>query len=292
MNKLVACFFLIVSGICCGAQTESLLIGPGDQLGIQVLEAPELAQHARVTDAGNLPLLVGGLVKVAGLTPSDAAIAVQQALVDGHYLLHPHVAVTVEQYATQSVTVIGQVLHAGSIPISTPRPVLDIIGLAGGLSELADRRITIQRRASKELVEYFLSNKASTALDTNILVYPGDIVLVPKIDIVYVMGDLARPGAYPMATNDGKLSMMEAIALAGNQNHSAVPNSTRLIRKQQDGTYVELKVALSNMEKGKTSDIALQPDDIVYVPFSYIRNMGTNIAPLVAAAATAVVYRY
>lgn len=93
-----------------------------------------------------------------------------------------------------------------------------------------------------------------------------------------------------MATNDGKLTLLQAVALAGTQTPSAVPNATRLIRKQADGTYVEMTAALSKMEKGKRSDIILQPGDIVYIPFSYLRNMASNLTALVAAASTAVIY--
>ncbi len=294
MIRLRIATALILCGACAfaWAQKESLLIGSGDLVTIQVLEAPELTQHVRVTDAGYINLLVGGDVKLAGLTPEEAAASVKQALIDGHYLLTPHVVVTDDQQVTQNVTVLGQVRNPGAFPIETPRTVLDVLALAGGVTDVADRRITIQRHDSGEKIEYFLSNKSSTALNESVKVDPGDTILVPKIDVVYIMGDVARPGGYPMATNDGKLSLLQAVAMAGSTQTSAVPNATRLIRKQSDGTFVEMKVALSRMAKGKQADIALRPDDIVYVPFSYLRNMATNLTGLVAAASTAVIYRY
>jgi len=292
MIRLRVALALILCGACASAQKESLTIGPGDVVTIQVLEAPELTQHPRVTDSGYIPLIVGGSVKVAGLTPEQAAAAVKQALIDGQYLLNPHVTVTDDQQATQDVSVMGQVTHPGAYPIETPRTVLDVLALAGGVTDLAERRITIERHNSTEKVSYFLSNQSAAALDDNVKVYPGDTVYIPKIAVVYVLGDVPRPGGYPMATNDGKLSMLQAIALAGSQEPSSVPNHTRLIRKQPDGTYLEMQVPLSKMEKGKVADMQLHPDDIIYIPFSYIRNMATNLTALVAAASTAAVYRY
>jgi len=292
MIRLRIAFALILCGACAWAQKESLPIGPGDLVTVQVLEAPELTQHPRVTDAGYVPLMVGGPVRVAGLTPEQAAAAVRQALIDGHYLLNPHVIVTDDQQATQNVTVMGQVQHPGAYPIETPRTVLDVLALAGGVTNLADRRIKIQRHGSKEKIDYFLSNKSTTALDENVKVDPGDTVLVPQIDVVYVMGDVPRPGGYPMATNDGTLSLLQAVTLAGSQEPHAIPNSTRLIRKQPDGTYVEMKIALGKMEKGKEADIALRPNDIIYIPFSFIRNIGTSLGGLVTAATSATIYRY
>lgn len=283
---------ILCGSLFCQTQKESLLIGPGDEISIQVLEAPELAQHVRVTDAGTVPLIVGGSAKVAGLTPSQAAKAVEQALKAGDYVINPHVSVTVDQYATQNVTIMGQVSHPGSYPIETPRSVIDVLALAGGATDLADRSITIERHGSDQQIHYFLSNDSKTALDTDAVVYPGDIVLVPKIDVVYVMGDVPKPGGYPMATNDGKLSLLQAVALAGSQEPHAHQNQTRLIRKKADGSYVEMEIALGKMEEGKATDIALQPDDIIYIPFSYMKNMATNLAGIISAAGSAAIYRY
>jgi polysaccharide biosynthesis/export protein len=283
---------LLIGSVCCWPQEDSLLIGPGDQVQVQVLEAPELAQTVRVTDSGIIPLLLGGDVKVAGLTVTGADTAIENVLIAGGYVLHPHVNVTIAHSATEEVSVVGQVKTPGSYPISTPRSVVDIIALAGGETELGDRKITIERHGTKDKVDYFLSNKPSEALENNVLVYPGDIVFVPKVDVIYVLGDVYRPGGYPMATNDSKLTVLQAVTLAGATPPSAVPSHARLIRKQPDGTYVDIHLPLSDMQKGRRSDFALEPDDIIYVPYSYIRNMGSGLTALVSAASTATIYRY
>jgi len=277
---------------CCLAQTESLTIGPGDLLHLKVLEAPDLEQAARVNDAGTLTLILGGKVQVAGLTPAEAALAIERALVEGHYVLTPHVSVTTEQTATQNVTMLGQVRSPGSYPIATPRPILDVIALAGGLNDLAQRKVTIQRHSTKERVDYVLSNSANAALDANVPVYPGDTVLVPKADVVYVLGDVNRPGGIAIVTNDSRLSALQALTLAGGTPPNAVPSHSRLIRKQADGSHVELPLQLSAMQKGKEPDIPLQGDDIIYVPFSYARNMAVGAGSLVGATSSAAIYRF
>jgi polysaccharide biosynthesis/export protein len=277
---------------CCLAQTESLTIGPGDLLHLKVLESPELEQSSRVSDAGTLTLILGGKVQVAGLTPAEAAVAIERALVEGHYVLTPHVSVTTEQTATQNVTILGQVRSPGSYPIATPRPILDVLALAGGLNDLAQRKVTIQRHSTKERVDYVLSNSANAALDANVPVYPGDTVLVPKADVVYVLGDVNRPGGIAIVTNDSKLSALQALSLAGGTPPNAVPSHSRLIRKQVDGSHVELPLQLSAMQKGKEPDIPLQGDDIIYVPFSYARNMAVGAGSLVGATSSAAIYRF
>jgi len=272
-------------------QPESLLIGPGDMLHVQVFDTSELEQHVRVTDAGQIPLLVGGSVKVINLTPEAASRAVEAVLKDGHYLLHPRVAVTVEEYATQKVSVLGEVKAPGAYAISTPRSVLDVLTLAGGLTELADRKIVIERRRTGEKAPYFVSNDPKAALDSAVRVQPGDTLYVPKAGIVYVLGDVKQPGGYTMTNNEAQLSVLQLVARAGGTNHSAVPSHARLIHRTAQG-YQDESLSLSNMQKGKKPDVALKADDIVYVPFSYVRNFALNISGIAASLGSAAIYRF
>jgi len=119
---------------CPGAaeQKESLLIGPGDLIQIHVFDTPELDQAVRVTDAGTIPLTLGGDVKISLETPAEASHAIEQVLVDGHFPLHPRVSVTVSEFATQEVSVLGEVKVPAAYAIDTPRSVVDVLTLAGG----------------------------------------------------------------------------------------------------------------------------------------------------------------
>ena len=217
---------LLLSAACtlpvAGQTKESLLIGPGDLLHVVVFDNPELEQHVRVTDAGNIPLLMGGGVNVLEKTPAEAAKAVEDTLVHENILLKPKVAVTVDGYETQSVTVIGEVKAPSFYRINTPTSIIEILAMAGGVSDTADRRILIERRGSREQVPYFLSNDATVAAQTAVAVNPGDIVIVPKAGVVYILGDVARPGGYTISDNQARLSVLELVARAGGTNHTAV----------------------------------------------------------------------
>jgi polysaccharide export outer membrane protein len=285
-------FLLMISATLCDAQKESLTIGSGDMLHISVLESADLDQDVRVGDSGDAPLILVGDVRLSGLSPAKAAQIIAKKLVDGNYVLNPHVSVTVERFATKNVTVIGQVRTPGSYEIDTPRTILDVVALAGGLTDLADRKIVLERRDTKEQIEYFASNNATAALKEQPSVLPGDTVIVARVSFVYVLGDVGHPGAFAATTNDSRLSVLQAVALAGGTPPNAAPSAARLIRKGDDGTHIEIHLPLSAMQKGKSEDFQLQPDDIVYVPFSYLKNMAVNINALVAAAATASIYRF
>ena len=271
-------------------QRESLLIGPGDLLHIQVFQTPDLEQHLRVTDHGTIELLTGDSIAVDHLSPNEAAHVIEREMVSRNWMLSPHVMVTVEQYATQGVTIFGQVKTPGVYPIETSRSLLDVISLAGGLTDFANREITIKRWLTKEDVTYFVSNESKLALDSAPQVYPGDSILVPKADVVYALGDVGRPGAYVNATNDGKLTVLQIISQAGSTPPNAVPSKAIIIRKQSEGTYVKLPLPLAAMQKGKLPDIVLQANDVIYVPFSYLRNVAVDLGGLAAAAASSAVY--
>jgi polysaccharide export outer membrane protein len=273
------------------AQQESLLIGPGDEVHVQVFDTPDLEENARVTDAGELPLVLGGKVRLASLTPTEAARTIEAALMQARVMNYPRVMVTVTQFATQNVTVFGQVVKPGSYPIDTPRSVVDVLGLAGGLTDIADRHVTIERHINHRQISYYVSNRAGDFLDQTLMVNPGDKVLVPKAGIVYVLGDVVRPGGYPMTNNDGTLSVLQVVAAAGGTANSAVPGSTRLIRRTAVGGYQSDPVPLSAMQKGKKPDMQLQAGDIVYVPFSYLRNAALGLTGIAAAATSAVIYK-
>jgi polysaccharide export outer membrane protein len=271
------------------AQRESLLIGPGDELHVQVFDTPELEQVALVTDKGELPLIMGGTIKVVGMTPGEAAGAVQKALVDARIMRNPRVLVTVQKYATQSVTVSGQVVRPGAYEITTPRLVTDVLTLAGGLTDLADRHVTIERVNGETQETYFISNDPAEVTKHAKLVYPGDRIIIPKTGIIYVLGDVGRPGGYPMSNNDSKLTVLQAVALAGGTVPSAAPGNSRLIRRTPDG-YENLALPLGAMQKGKKSDQQMQADDIIYVPFSYLRNAALGLTGIMASATSAAIY--
>jgi polysaccharide export outer membrane protein len=273
------------------AQKESLLIGAGDMVHVQVFDTPELEQHVRVTDLGELPLIMGGNVHVRHLTPAQAAHAVENALLEGKFMRHPKVAITVEEYATQKTSVLGEVRAPGAYAINTPRSVLDVLALAGGLTDLADRNLVIERRDTKARVPYFVSNHADVALDSAVEVNPGDSIIVPKAGVVYVLGDVARPGGYTMTNNDAQLTVLQLVARAGGTNHSAVPSHALLIHKKNNA-YIEEPLPLSAMQKGNRPDRALQPDDIVWVPFSYLRSFGAQGSGILSSVSSAAVYRF
>jgi polysaccharide biosynthesis/export protein len=203
---------------------------------------------------------------------------------------HPQVTIRVDVYATQNASVMGQVVKPGVYEIDTARKVIDVLALAGGLTDLADRHITIERHGDADKkIDYYYSNQAGTALSDDPMVYPGDRVVVPRAAVVYVLGDVLKPGGYPVDTNNSKMTVLQALSLAGSPTHTAAVGKSKLVRKTPTGVQ-QIDLPINAMQKGEKPDVALMPDDVVYVPFSFIRNVAVNGQSILASAASAVVY--
>jgi len=187
------------------------------------------------------------------------------------------------------VTLIGEVRTPGAYPIATPRPILDVLALGGGLDDIADRNVVVERRGDQtNPIHYNVSNDAEQAIKEQVLVNPGDTVVVAKAGIVYVLGDVNRPGGYTMSDNESKMSLLEALANAGGAAKTAKLSHARLIRKVD---HTETQISLGDIQKGKQPDFAMAAGDILYVPFSYAKNLVIqSSAGIASATGTAAVY--
>lgn len=293
MRKLIFAVLsvcLSLAAPCFAQNGETLLIGPGDLVSITVFDTPEMTQDLRVNDAGVVRLQLIGDVNIGGQTPADAAKTIEDSLISHQIMKAPQVTIHVKDYVTQDVSILGEVKNPGPYQITTPQTVLRVLALAGGLLDDANRKITIERHNQPDQkFDYYLANDANQAMQTAVMVHPGDTVIVPRAPIVYIMGDIARPGGYAIATNDSKLSMLQLVSMAGSLNKTA-KNNLKLIRKDVDGQQKEIPIQLTAIQKGKQPDIFLQQGDIVYVPFSWMRNAAMTSSNIAASTSSAMIY--
>jgi polysaccharide export outer membrane protein len=266
------------------------LINPGDVLEITVFRAPDLAQQVRVSSAGNATLALLGEVRLEGLTEAQAADSIAQQLQDHKFLSHPRVTVTIKESARGGVSVFGQVQHPGVYPAGGGRNLLDLLSLAGGVTNTAGANIVVKRRVGgEESVALDLKGGAAEGSAANdVLVYPGDSVIVPPAGIVYVLGAVARPGGFVMQDN-GKITVLQALAQAGSPSGTAAANSTVLLRKAGN-TYRVSKCHFSKMASGQEPDLELQANDILFVPNNRMKIMLRNTEAIIASVSTAAIY--
>ena len=259
------------------------VIGAGDLLKVGVLGAPESDQEVRVGADGNVALNFIGSVHVAGLTPEQAIIT--KKFVAGGFFTDPQVSVFAKEYATQGVSVLGEVQKPNVYPLLGSRRLFDVLSLAGGTTPKAGQVITITRRDHpRELRTVLLSNDPAKSAVANVEIFPGDTVVVSKAGIVYVVGDVRKPSGVVME-NGTQMTVLQAIAMAEGTNPTAALNAARLIRKTPTGpqeTPLELKKILA----AKSPDIHLQAEDIIFVPNNAAKTAGKRGLEAIIQAAT------
>ncbi|MGB7555509.1 MAG: polysaccharide biosynthesis/export family protein, partial [Candidatus Korobacteraceae bacterium] len=243
----------------------ALLLGAGDLLDVRVFDTPELSGKFRVDNLGQITLPVGGTIKVLGLTAEQVQVSIEDRLRQQDILHHPHVEVFVLEYATQGVTVMGEVKLPGVYPLLGKHTVLDFISLAGGVTSSASKTVILtHEHASGQVVTFDLSSSVQTE-QQDFEVEPGDRIVVTRAGVVYVIGDVGRPGGY-LIENKDTVTVLQALALAQGLNKTAKLDA-RLIRNSPSGR-IESDLPLKKILANQATDPGLQDGDILFVPVS------------------------
>ena len=266
-------------------------IGAGDLVEMSVFDTPELSGKLRVSNTGDIFLPLVGTLHVQGLKAQEAQSLIRQKFIDGGFLKDPQVTVFISEYATQGVSVVGEVHKPGVYPAFGSHRLLDYISLAEGLTPLAGTTITITHIGHPDQPEHFKMVAGSApSLENNPEILPGDTIFVEKTGLVYVVGDVVRPGGFPM-DHDEHLTIMQLIALAQGTNYTAAKGSVRLIRTTPAGRE-EIPIDLKKIFAAKAEDMKLQDNDILFVPNSLARSALKAVGSVaVPAAATATIYK-
>jgi polysaccharide export outer membrane protein len=266
-------------------------IAAGDLLDISVFDNPELTQQVRVGADGKAQLALIGSTQLAGLTGQEASEMVARELREHNFLVRPQVNVLIKEYSSQGVSVIGEVQHPGIYQVLGPRTLLDVVSMAGGLTNVADTRITVKRRTgTEENVTVNLKNDdAQSSLSNNVQIYPGDLVMVPRAGLVYVLGDVNKPGGFVMQDN-GKITLLQALAQAGGASQTAAVNRAVLLRKNSDGYVKTTKLPVGKISRGEDGDVELHANDIVFVPNSRLKNAMRTTQSMVETIGSASIY--
>lgn len=272
------------------SNAHPLQISAGDLLDVVVFDTPQLSGKIRVDGHGDISLPLAGNLSVSQLTAEQAGRAIEAKLLRTKILKDPHVLVTVLEYSTQGVTVLGEVKQPGVYPLQGPHVLLDLISAAGGFTPDAGELVTITHRAEPNSpVVLKIGTKPGSTGGSNIDIVPGDTIVVSHAGIVYVLGDVGRPGGF-LIQRSGDLTVLRAVALAQGANKTAALNSAKLIR-QVDGTREEFALPLRKILSNKAPDKTLADGDVLFVPSSAAKNALATAESILPATASAAVFR-
>jgi polysaccharide biosynthesis/export protein len=272
------------SGAAANDNSSLLRLGAGDLVEVGVYNVPELTTKARVGNSGDVYLPLIDYVHVGDLTVEEAQTLIEKRLEDGGFVRSPHVTIFLDESASQGVTMLGEIVKPGIYPALGDRRLYDLISAAGGFTASAGRKVSIIRQHSQaEPITVNLPRNLADDLQDNVVIMPGDTITVPRAPIIYVVGDVGRPAG--LLVDNGSLTVLQALALAGGTNHTAKIGGVRIIHKGPTG-MIETRVPLKKMLEAKAPDINLQADDILFVPLSGARvAAGTGLNAAITAAA-------
>jgi polysaccharide biosynthesis/export protein len=276
------------------AAVRDYKLGPDDQVSIRVLDLEKLqldnALAPKVDVNGNLNLPIIGHLHAEGLTLDQLEKEIASKLTN--VLQRPSVSVTVVQYRSHPVSMLGAVRNPSVLQVAQHKRLLEVLSMAGGLATDAGDKIKISRRKSMgplplsdskldSSADYYVGQVDVRALmqasdpGLNIEVLEHDVITVPRAELVYVIGAVKKPGGFTLGERE-KMSVLQVVSLAEGFDRAASPRSARLLREDLPGKERrQIPIDLKPIMAGVAPDVSLQANDILFIPTS-----GTKLATL------------
>lgn len=264
-------------------------VGPGDVLGITVFNMPELDRTAVIGADGALQL---SYFTKPLIVKDETAQQIEQqltaALQKSQILIYPQLDVAVMKVESKPVMVGGDVKNPQILQEIRPFNLVEALMMVGGPQGDASNSVLVTRvNAKGEPVSYDLplsSVLTGTNSTDNIAIQPGDTIQVLPGEKVFVAGDVKTPGAFSLQ-RDQQLTVAKIMALSGGWKQDAKPRKAVIVREGANGQRVTIPVDLPKIMDRKEHDIALESNDLLYVPGSTAKTVGLAVLKGVGAAA-------
>jgi polysaccharide biosynthesis/export protein len=251
----------LAQGQASSDQTKgNYVIGSQDVLSISVWDQPDLSGKFTVEADGSFTFPLIGRIMAGGLTLRDLESELRKRLADG-YFKNPQVSVSIEQYRSQRIFVIGEVRSPGAYPLTGDMTLIEALARAGSTTmEAGGEAVIVRPPAGKAAIAPLLPNQEDASevvrvnirdlqdgqRSQNIALQDGDTIFVPRAETIYVFGQVKNPGAYPLKSMD--TTVLQALSLAGGVTDRGSTNRIKIVRII-DGKKVELKAKLGDPVK-------------------------------------------
>ncbi len=242
------------------------LIGSGDILQVSVFEAKDLKTKVRVSSRGYVTLPLLGQVLVKGLSAREVEEKVED-LYRTQYIKDPHVGIFIEEHLSKRITIVGQVNNPGTYDYLPKRRLLDVIAIAGGMTDKAGQTVQVRRightpdKYGTFIVDLDKLIKEGK-IELNIEINGGDVIFVPEAGVFFVDGAVRKPGAYPIKKI---MNIREALLTAGGVAPYAIKDRIVLIRYVENGDREIMKLDLKSLE---AQELKIKDRDIVIALYS------------------------
>jgi polysaccharide biosynthesis/export protein len=257
------------------ANLPALELHAGDLIAVSVYDAPELTRTIRVEPDGSihLPLLAEG-VKASGLMPRELEAELANALKSEEILVDPVVKITVVEYHSRPISVMGAVRKPVTFQADGAVTLLDALSRAEGFTDDAGPEILVtQNDQVRHIAVKALLSGADPAL--NLRLAGNEEVRVPEAGKIFVLGNIRKPGGFPVR-DPADSTVLKMVALS----EGLMPFSEKLayiIRRQGGEQPQEIPIELAKIMERKSPDVPLEIGDILYVPDNKTRRSTMNI---------------
>ena len=249
-------------------------LGPDDLIGLTVYDEPELTRTFRVNSDGQLRLpMIKRQIQTAGLYPSELEKAITKGLIEEHLLVDPIVTVSVVEYRSRPITVIGAVRNPLTFQATGKVTLLDAISRAGGMTPEAGSEILVVHAnspadsSSSPLIVRVPVHGLIDGVDPalNIPLAGGEEIRVPDAGRIFVLGSVKKPGAFQI-TDGSQSSVMKALSLSEGLDSFSSRNAYIYRVEGGPGNRSEITVPLRKIMDRKSPDVPLLANDILYIP--------------------------
>jgi len=267
------------------ANLPALQLHTGDLVAVSVYDAPELTRTVRVDPDGTirLPLLAEG-VKAAGLMPRELEAGLTDALKSEEILVDPIVKVTVVEYHSRPISVMGAVRRPVTFQADGKITLLEALSHAEGLTEEAGPEILVsQNDAVRRISVKKLLDGADPAV--NLTLTGNEEVRVPVAGKIFVVGNIRKPGGFPVR-DPADSTVLKMVALS----EGLMPFSEKIayiVRRKEGETPQEIPIQLARIMERKSPDVPLEIGDILYVPDNKTRRSTMSIVDRLAGFGSA-----
>jgi polysaccharide biosynthesis/export protein len=260
-----------------------VILGADDQIAVRALGIEEIdGKTARIDPQGNIDVPLIGRIKAAGLTVEQLEAAISQQL--RKYVREPHVTVTIAEYKSETASVLGAVNTPGVYSLTETTTLLQVLSKAGGLRNDAGNKVELARRREAGAIpldsaKVDASGNFSTAEvklrplleakapEQNIAVKNGDVISVPRGELVYIVGAVHRPGGFVLNERES-LTALQAVSMAEGLEKTSAPQRAKILRAGATAEREEIPVDLGRIISGQSEDVPLLANDILVVPNS------------------------
>jgi polysaccharide export outer membrane protein len=259
----------LIGPVAGSSSAQDYTIGPRDVLSVTVWGQADLSKDYAVDQDGAISFPLIGRVRAAGDSPGRLAARVTE-LLEKDYLVNPQVSVTVKEYLSQKVQVLGEAEKPGLFYLTGPTTLLEVLSKAGGLAKTAGKQLVLVRHqaeagsgpAGNTILRVNFDKIQAGDASENLRVQDRDIVFIPRAHAFFVLGEVKSAGTFPL---DRPTTVFEAVTLAGGFNDRAAPAGVKLIRRAADGQQETVAVDLAS-PGSQDRTVAVQEGDTVYVP--------------------------